>query len=262
MAQKISEIMKDEHVNTENLYNEVELNEQEIAEALAAAKQKKQGEINRRAYLKKLNEPKVYPVYTPEQVFEQWKVYMSQQLGENFIVDKYNETIIKNLCCYFTADQRSPYDLQKGIMLIGPIGCGKTTTMQFFRHNQSNSFIINSARQIASDYQKHGADAIYRLNKLVLTSDETKTFGQKEIGICFDDLGTEVDKKFFGNESNVLAEILLNRYDQPALKAKTHITTNLVSEEIGERYGDRVRSRCREMFTQIFFDIESPDRRK
>ncbi len=40
---------------------------------------------------------------------------------------------------------------------------------------------------------------------------------------CFDDLGTEKNLKYYGNECNVMAEILLSRYDIFTSKKSKHI---------------------------------------
>lgn len=80
---------------------------------------------------------------------------------------------------------------------------------------------------------------------------------------CFDDLGVENNLKFYGNECNVMAEILLSRYDLFISHGMlTHITTNLNSSEIEDLYGNRVRSRLRSMFNLISFSEQSPDKRK
>lgn len=79
---------------------------------------------------------------------------------------------------------------------------------------------------------------------------------------CFDDLGTENHLKFYDVECNVMAEILLSRYDQFCIQGlQTHLTTNLTSMDIEEQYGKRVRSRMREMFNLLAFDAGSRDKR-
>ena len=76
------------------------------------------------------------------------------------------------------------------------------------------------------------------------------------------DLGTENNLKYFGNECNVMAEILLSRYDIfISKKLLTHITTNLSATEIEQHYGNRVRSRLREMVNLIAYDKSTPDKR-
>lgn len=87
---------------------------------------------------------------------------------------------------------------------------------------------------------------------------------EKETKIyCFDDLGVENNLKYYGNECNVMAEILLSRYDLfISHNMLTHITTNLNSSEIESMYGNRVRSRMRQMFNLIGFEAISKDKRK
>jgi hypothetical protein len=75
-------------------------------------------------------------------------------------------------------------------------------------------------------------------------------------------LGIAHDHKYYGNEFNVMAEILLNRYEQFIVHGLlTHITTNLSASEIEEYYGNRVRSRMREMFNLEIFNTNSKDKR-
>ena len=79
---------------------------------------------------------------------------------------------------------------------------------------------------------------------------------------CFDDLGTENNLKYFGNECNVMAEILLSRYDLfVSRQMLTHLTTNLNSSEIENIYGTRVRSKLREMFNLVSFSEKANDKR-
>jgi site-specific recombinase XerD len=75
-------------------------------------------------------------------------------------------------------------------------------------------------------------------------------------------LGAEQQIKHFGNDCNVMAEILITRYEHFIdNKSKTHITTNLSASEIEKLYGNRLRSRMRNMFNVISFDANSKDKR-
>jgi DNA replication protein DnaC len=80
--------------------------------------------------------------------------------------------------------------------------------------------------------------------------------------ICFDDLGLENNLKYYGNECNVMAEVMLSRYDLfISKKLITHLTTNLSATEIENIYGNRIRSRFRQMFNLIAFDKNTKDKR-
>ena len=239
-----------------DIYSEVELTEEENKTAILLAKKQKYYSEKLSEYKKKLSEKTEYENYTPTDLYT--KIHES-----GFVVDEKNKQIIWDLCRYFSGDPRGAYDLRKGIMLYGPVGCYKTSLMKFFANNQSNSFVIYPVNDISAQFAKEGHDAILKYKSMIASTDTFRTFGQKEIGICFDDFGTEVDKKHYGNESNVMTEIILSRHmNHYKLIGKTHFTTNISADGICERYGERVKSRLREMVNLVAFPDDSQDRRK
>ena len=148
-------------------------------------------------------------------------------------------------------------DLEKGILLTGPIGCGKTSLMNLMKYLTAteHKFIVKPSRDISFEFIQEGYEVIHRYSKGKLNQSEPRTY-------CFDDLGTENNLKYFGNECNVMAEILLSRYDLfISKKLQTHITTNLSATEIETHYGNRVRSRLRQMVNLIAYDKATPDKR-
>lgn len=185
-----------------------------------------------------------------------------------FNIDSYNEKIIDALCLYFSKDARfndlqANFSLNKGIFLFGEIGCGKTAIMSLFQDNSFKSFSLVSCSKISNDFTQNGTAVIDKYSSLIQSSRPDLTYGQKFLGVCFDDFGTEENKKHFGNSSNVMADILLARYSNNfRMPGQTHLTTNLTEYEIENIYGNRVRSRMREMFNVIEFSSDSPDRRK
>lgn len=185
-----------------------------------------------------------------------------ENYGSNFQLQREDIPTILKLAGYFLQDNKlcaeQNIDLRKGIMLTGPIGCGKTTLMTLCRLlcNQEDRFIVKSARDITFEFIQDGYETIHRYSRGKIYASEFRNY-------CFDDLGTEQNMKHFGNECNVLAEILLSRYDlYIAGKLKTHITTNLSASELEEAYGNRLRSRLREMVNLIGFDMSVQDKRK
>lgn len=154
--------------------------------------------------------------------------------------------------------QKIGINLQKGILLSGPIGCGKTTLINLMRYvaQSENKFILKSCRDISFESIQDGYEVIHRYSKGKLYESNFRNY-------CFDDLGTENNLKYFGNECNVMAEILLSRYDLfVSRKLQTHITTNLSASEIEKHYGNRVRSRLREMVNLIGFSRDAEDKRR
>ena len=148
-------------------------------------------------------------------------------------------------------------NLNKGILLTGPIGCGKTSLMNLMKYLTAteHKFFVKPCRDISFEFIQDGYQIIHKYSNGKLYQSEPRTY-------CFDDLGTENNLKYFGNECNVMAEILLSRYDLfISKKLFTHITTNLSATEIETHYGNRVRSRLREMVNLIAFEKTAQDKR-
>jgi predicted ATPase len=141
-------------------------------------------------------------------------------------------------------------DINKGILLCGPVGCGKTSLMKLLPYIVAHHRIyqVIPTRNISFAFNHTGYKTI-------------EYFGNQKF-FCFDDLGVEPIGRFFGKDCNVMGEILLSRYDLFLNhKIKTHATTNLNAQELEDRYGNRVRSRMRQLFNLIAFDKCSQDKR-
>ena len=199
--------------------------------------------------------------------FEKIKTYLNIKghiiFDKNFRLYKEDEPLLFKLCCYFIQDHwacaKMGIDTNKGLLLSGPVGCGKTSLMQLLTYlaPHKTNYEIIPVRNIVFNFNAAGFEVLEKYN-------DTKNY-------CFDDLGNEPTGCHYSKECNVMGEILLSRYDifkngrEPGLslaKGKTHITTNLNAEELESRYGSRVRSRLREMFNLISFDNASVDKRK
>lgn len=188
----------------------------------------------------------------------------TEHLGKNFEIPKNEKTIILSMLAWFLEDEilakEMNIDLKKGIMLSGPIGCGKTTLFQLMRKlpKGRKNFLMASTRQIVSEFMQSGYEILEKYSRGSLYNDY-----RTPKNYCFDDLGSESASKYFGNDCNVMAEILLTRYD--IFKEKgiiTHLTTNLTAGEIELIYGNRLRSRMREMFNLFGYDESSGDKRR
>ncbi|MFM9988342.1 AAA family ATPase [Flavobacterium sp.] len=182
--------------------------------------------------------------------------------GSHFKILESDYPIIYKLIAYFLKDEATCFqytiDLNKGILLSGPVGCGKTSLLNLMKYltPTEHRFFLKSTRDISFEFIQDGYEIIHKYSKGKLYESQPKT-------ICFDDLGTENNLKYYGNECNVMAEILLSRYDIfTSKKIQTHITTNLSASEIENVYGNRVRSRLRELCNLIAFEKHSIDKRK
>lgn len=202
------------------------------------------------------------PLYDYTKVINHLERKGKEKYGKQFHFMEADKPIIINMAAYFLSDEemceQNEIELHKGLMLTGPIGCGKTTLMHLMRliPNERKKFRIKSCREISFEFIKEGYDTIHKYTRGDLYKTNTATY-------CFDDLGTENNIKYFGNECNVMAEILLSRYDLYIAKGlQTHITTNLSATELEQAYGNRLRSRLRQMINLISFDKDCQDKRK
>ena len=174
--------------------------------------------------------------------------------GKNFRLYDEDKELLLKLCSYFIADANSckkhDIDINKGLLLTGPVGCGKTTLMRLLPylvpHRRGYNFI--PCRNIIFGFNGVGF-------KMIEDYSDDKVY-------CFDDLGVEHVGRYYGKDCNVMGEILISRYDIFKQRGiKTHITTNLNADELQEKYGERVRSRMREMLNVIAFDANAKDKR-
>lgn len=152
-------------------------------------------------------------------------------------------------------------DVNKGLLLRGNIGTGKSTIMQilnrysYFTRGKSKGgypiggFRIDSASCIANGFSMRGKDALelYYLQQRNTANDR------------FDELGREpIPAKYFGTELNVMQYIFQCRYELRH-KVITHVTTNLTIKEIQTIYGAYIADRINEMFNVL--DLNGASRR-
>ncbi|KAB1068973.1 ATPase [Tamlana haliotis] len=185
--------------------------------------------------------------------------------GKHFKIHQEDHEVLLKLISYYVHDEafcvNLGIDIQKGILLSGPVGCGKTTLMKLlpFVAPHKRPFKCIPARNIVFSFNNIGYKTIEDY-----TDQDT---------YCFDDLGVEQKGKHYGADCNVMGEIILSRYDlfcdsgripnqTSKRKIFTHITTNLNAQELEEKYGERVRSRMRSMFNLVAFDGNTRDKRK
>ena len=193
--------------------------------------------------------------------FDKILIYLNAKgkllFGKKFRIYDKDKDILLKLCSYFIKDKDNcksyGIDIDKGILLSGPVGCGKTSLMKLLRHivPMQRPYEMIPCRNVTFSFNHLGFKTV-------------EEYGNSKF-YCFDDLGIEPTGRFYGKDLNVMGEVLLSRYElylQTKHKIKTHATTNLNAEELEERYGNRVRSRMRELFNLIAFDTKATDKRK
>lgn len=185
----------------------------------------------------------------------EWFKRCCEFVCKGFSVDDGNRKIINELFLYM--EKRSNrLDPEKGILLHGSIGSGKSTIMHILnRYSYFTSgrnigdypiggFRIDSASHVANAYTVKGNGS---LEPYTYNSGKPRT-------ICFDELGREpMPAKYFGTELNVMQYVFQCRYEFRR-EALTHATTNMEPNEIKDKYGSYIADRVNEMFNVINLD--------
>ncbi len=202
-----------------------------------------------------------YKVYDFKKCLDYIECKGKESYGNKFQIYQEDLPTIYKLLIYIIRDKNIASKLQlnlnKGILLSGPIGCGKTSIMHLIRpfSNQSPEYKIKTCREVSFEFAKHGYQALQPYTNLQVNQNRLTPY-------CFDDLGIEQQIKHFGNDCNVMAEILISRYENfVSNNSTTHLTTNLSASEIEKLYGNRLRSRMRNMFNLIAFEKSTADKR-
>lgn len=191
--------------------------------------------------------------------FDKMLIYLEAKgklmFGERFRIYKEDRGILLKLCNYIIKDydscKKDGIDPNKGLLLSGPVGCGKTSLMRLLKFlvPYQKPYSVIPSRNIVFGFNHIGFKVI-------------EDYGNGQY-FCFDDLGVEPTGRHYGKDCNVMGEILLSRYELFVNhNIRTHCTTNLNAKELEERYGKRVRSRMRQMFNLVAFEKDSRDKRK
>lgn len=205
---------------------------------------------------------------TAMQLFKLFKEKFIEVSGRPFI--KIEGVTIKNLepiIYFFSKDERffecenlsklSEPSFDKGLLVIGNFGNGKTSTMitfeKIFQNIKGISFKGYTANEVVGMFEKCGDDISKK------EFERKVNFGTR----YFDDVKTERIASNFG-KVNLFKDILESRYNN---KVKTFVTCNFKEgfegdieaalEEFGEKYGGRVHDRLFEMFNIIEFKGKS-----
>lgn len=177
-----------------------------------------------------------------------------------FIIRDDQKHILNDITHWALMDYNGNLDPDRGLLLWGDIGTGKSTLLQivrlFCRHVRPQvdgmpySFRISNVIDICAEYSDESQHGGYRAIQTYISS-------QRQ---AFDELGSETTPTGrWGNFENVMQYILQRRYDLRDNNF-THATTNLSLDQLSQVYSPRIYDRCKEMFN--FVEIRGKTFRK
>lgn len=254
-------------------YEHIELTEDEMAEAILWRKQRKE-ELLKEQDRKRKEDERRQLLFKSDWPFEQTKgfmLYRANKIIPGFILDAFNSQVFELLCYFFSNDRQfislasnlglKHASLEKGIILAGNCGVGKTWLMKLFSKNQRQIFFLRNAKEIANQFEKKGQESVDEYTELFKNPfNDPDSFYQTYAGLCIDDLGTEDIKVNYGNKKSVIGDLIEQRYDKKNMGIMFHATTNLTSQQLNDYYGGRIVSRLREVTN--FIELKGNDRRK
>lgn len=204
----------------------------------------------------KLNEyePVPFEQIDPETLKELFINTIQKNFEPNLILTENFEKVLTLIIQYLQKDEdfeKQGYSLDKGFIIMGNVGTGKTLLLRAFKAIQG---FFHRRVNFAPTYQivsKFSMDGYLMFENTDSISHYLKT------PICLDDLGAESTGVHFGQKVNVIAELIQRRYDIKQSNRPMFGSTNLNKQMLSEIYGSRIYSRLNEMCN--FFVLDGKD---
>ena len=179
-----------------------------------------------------------------------------KHLVPDFVIDENNREIIAKLFNYFIGNlefcQNNDLDLNKGLLLYGGVGTGKTIILEAFRLYTGNiihrnSFQIHYSSDVIDSINVNG---VSEFDKYALST------------YCIDDICSKNETvKNYGTEINTIEQLIGIRYNvYQKIRKLTHFSTNIYPSEMHNYYDQRIIDRLAEMCNLI--ELPGKSRRK
>lgn len=148
-------------------------------------------------------------------------------------------------------------DRPKSVLLIGAVGCGKTMCMRVMHkllRDSPRKFMWKRGRDLKDFFEENNLSQLKKEYGYDLKSD-----------LYIDDIGfLDSEIKKYGNKTNPIGELLLDRYDLYTQEGYlTHMSSNMLGESddgslsLSSVFGDRCYDRIKEMTAEIIFVNDS-----
>jgi hypothetical protein len=218
--------------------------------------------------LKKANSSKHYKIWEQEQrdkekqeaierletLRKTWTALMILKLMRHTSKEVYGKTLIENIhtlplikavCFFLSQDERFETELKfsfnKGLLIRGVAGVGKTHIVKCAQSNELNPVTICSMIEISDEIRVQGQFIPPPFKKLYL-----------------DDVGSEeATINHFGSKINWFKDFIETWYLRGQGFNRLIVSTNCSASEIENKYGFRVRDRVKDMFNLIDVEGES-----
>lgn len=183
---------------------------------------------------------------------------IQQNDRSKFIIDENNIDIIRNLYLYTTYNKQCSWNLDKGILFVGPPGTGKSVLL--------NAYCMILQKFAESPFgQRIGAkvfkfEAAQDVFNEIVTNQGKLPLRLINTGLCLDELGREPKRlSNYGNEFTPIIDLLLARYSRglPTFGTSNFGWETLSSESV---YGNIVGDRMVSMFS--FVEMLGKSKRK
>lgn len=149
---------------------------------------------------------------------------------------------------------------KKGLLVLGPVGVGKSTLMRKHLGNGTNSYNLQNVTDPANyqlEIRSHLQSGVCETQ--VVVSNQESQYPRKDvypIGVYIDDLGTDRSVNRYGNIIDPIEFAIQHLYNK---EIRLWANTNLNLEELTDKYGPRIVSRLKEMCYVVVLD--GPDYR-
>lgn len=159
---------------------------------------------------------------------------------------------------YIHGDSSFYGDLEKGFLLMGPTGTGKTLAMEILRvyRQIDNTKFVKNGKLYEMRFNIVTVNEI--VNQFINHSFEGIDIYCERYVLCIDDIGAECEQvKHYGNSLDVIGHVISERY---AKRLFTFGTTNFPLSVLEQKYDDRTISRMYALFN--FIEMKGSDFRK
>jgi len=188
---------------------------------------------------------------------------IAENLEPKFKLDKNLQDVMLKMLLYFTGSPLSKLDLNKGILLIGGVGTGKSLLFRIYHAYvrdilMNNSFSSETAIDIIDGVNMKGVVYLEQFGRNVIGN---KAYPKT---LYIDDIASKNEiVSHFGTKLNAIGQLLSMRYNVfTRYGVLTHATSNKYPLEMAEIYDNhdnnkRIMDRMTEMFNIVELDGKS-----